>query len=83
MSRESTRQSFHFVLQPPAINVAGVTNTPPTLALVVTDAIGASVSVKRGTPYILCQAGVSPTADKPCEPGVIATDAQDGSSIQV
>ena len=71
------------MLQPPAINAVGATNTPPTLALVVTDAIGVSISVRRGTPYTLCQAGVRPTAAKPCEPGVVATDVQDGSSIQV
>ena len=70
-------------MQPPAINKAVVTNTPPTLVLVTDDAVGANIWVKRGTPYILCQAGVSPTAEKPCEPGVIATDAQDGPSIQV
>ena len=36
----------------------------------------------QGTPYLLCQPGISPTATIPCEPGVIADDAQDGPGIQ-
>ncbi len=32
----------------------------------------------QGTRYLLCSSGSLPTPDQPCEPGVVATDAEDG-----
>ncbi len=32
----------------------------------------------QGTPFRLCSSGLLPTSDKPCEPGVVAFDAEDG-----
>ena len=36
----------------------------------------------QGTPYLMCGPSQSPTANSPCDPGVIASDAEDGPSIQ-
>ena len=42
----------------------------------------AQVNVKRGTSYARCTSGQSPTANSPCEEGVVASDAVDGVAIQ-
>ncbi|GAX81803.1 hypothetical protein CEUSTIGMA_g9231.t1 [Chlamydomonas eustigma] len=52
---------------------------PPSLTLITTSSFGTSVSVPQGTPYEMCEAGVVPTAEVPCELGVIAMDAVDGN----
>ncbi len=52
----------------------------PTLLLAPGSA--AAVSVKRGWAYTRCAAGQVPSAAKPCEPGVVASDDVDGPSIQ-
>ncbi|KAJ9507832.1 hypothetical protein QJQ45_019262 [Haematococcus lacustris] len=43
---------------------------------------GSTVAVRRGWQYLLCPDGVAPEPDKPCEPGVIASDQEDGQAIE-
>lgn len=48
---------------------------PPTIRLVTTVALPAAVSIRQGTLYAACAAGQAPTADLPCELGVVAAAA--------
>ncbi|KAJ9522781.1 hypothetical protein QJQ45_019807, partial [Haematococcus lacustris] len=65
------------------------TNTPP--ALTFRPGNGAKhnaelsspvVRVKQGWQYVLCPPNVSPAPDQPCDPGVVASDEEDGPAIQ-
>lgn len=58
--------------------VAAKENEAPTLTLRTTAAVGASVDVKKGTTYRMCDDGQDPTADAPCELGAVAVDGEDG-----
>ncbi|KAJ9522297.1 hypothetical protein QJQ45_008126 [Haematococcus lacustris] len=65
------------------------TNTPP--ALTFRPGNGAKhnaelsspvVRVKQGWQYVLCPPNASPAPDQPCDPGVVASDEEDGPAIQ-
>lgn len=57
-----------------AATAADSPNQPPQITLI--DILGASpvVHVRSGQAYTVCPDGVPPTADVPCEPGVVAVD---------
>ena len=53
---------------------------PPTANLKTYEGFGASIQLKQYTPYYKCAIDQIPTADSPCEPGVIAIQAQTGGA---
>ena len=53
---------------------------PPTANLKTYEGFGASIQLKQYTPYYKCAIDQIPTADSPCEPGVIAIQPQTGGA---
>ncbi len=62
-----------------ASTVIAAANQPPNITLITGTNFSAVVYVRRSGSYSPCAAGISPTADVPCEPGATAFDP-DGSS---
>lgn len=54
-------------------------NQPPTISLNTVDAVGPSVTLKRGVDYRVCGGKAEPTTDAPCELGATAFDPEDGN----
>jgi hypothetical protein len=58
----------------PRLTAASV--TPPTITLVTTPSLAATVKLLPGSTYAPCAAGQQPSGAKPCELGAVAVDAQ-------
>jgi len=53
---------------------------PPTATLKTYEGFGASIQLKQYTPYYKCDPDQIPTADVPCEPGVLVMQPQTGDA---
>ncbi|KAJ9523171.1 hypothetical protein QJQ45_024097, partial [Haematococcus lacustris] len=69
-------------VQPCAPCVPRTASLSAVKIVVGTQLSGPVVRVKQGWQYVLCPPNVSPAPDQPCDPGVVASDAEDGPAIQ-